>query len=85
MFQGNIFFEAAEDKWQDYEYTVYAFSFMQKFEMFSVCILHIHMIIVHYFMNRPSQCVMIFLKSCYVEFSKITLPYFFFFLLILEL
>jgi hypothetical protein len=31
-----IFFETAEDKWQDYVYTVYAFSFMPKFE--NVCL-----------------------------------------------
>ena len=26
-----FFFDAAEDKWQDYVYTVYIFSFMQNF------------------------------------------------------
>lgn len=48
-----IFFDAAEDKWQDYVYTVYIFSFMQSFAkvIFSMYMVCIYTIMVPYFMS----------------------------------
>lgn len=48
-----IFFDAAEDKWQDYVYTVYIFSFMQSFAkvIFSLYMVCIYTIMVPYFMS----------------------------------
>lgn len=43
-FKFDFFFEAAEDKWQDYVYTMYIFSFMQNSGkvIFSLYVSYLH-------------------------------------------